>query len=313
MKFRFFFVLPLVILAFVLVGSVSYLSENTIKKAVVAKDEYFGWKFPIAKFPLTGSDGSLIAYSTIRDPGGIPEGLPVRLKIPIIGVDSVIEDALITPDGRMDVPEGSKNVAWFSPGPHPGNKGSAVIGGHFGISNGVPWVFYNLDKLKVGDKIYVVNDKDETLAFVVRAIKSYDRNADATPVFTSQDGLAHLNLITCEGVWNQVNGTYPLRLVVFTDAISGEGSVEVNEKEAEAAKTKEVTKATVVPKQKRMSLPQTSQQVASGDERSPSFQQLLVDSAHSLYETPFDVFITVVLLGGIGFMMFKIIKRRKKL
>jgi LPXTG-site transpeptidase (sortase) family protein len=188
--------------------------------------DVFGWKYPVAKFPTLGS--TEIAYSDIRDPGGIPEGLPVRLKIPIIGVDTAIEDAYITPDGRMDVPVGSKNVAWFALGPNPGEVGSAVIGGHFGIKDGVPFVFYDLDKLKTGDYVYVVDDRGDTLAFVVRDIKLFDRDADATTVFTSDDGIAHLNLITCEGIWNKVNDTYPQRRVVFTDAVpagSGAGLV----------------------------------------------------------------------------------------
>lgn len=187
----------------------------------VVSDASFGWKFPVAKFPSTGS-GEKLAYSDIRDPGGIPQGLPVRLIIPLIGVDSAIEDALITPDGRMDVPAGSINVAWFSLGPSPGQIGSAVIGGHFGIRNGIPFVFYDLDKLRIGDKIHIVDDRGDTLAFVVRSIRLFDRNADATAVFTSNDGLAHLNLITCEGVWNRVNDNYPERRVVFTDAIPKE-------------------------------------------------------------------------------------------
>ena len=127
----------------------------------------------------------------------------------------------------MDVPAGSVNVAWFALGPHPGQVGSAVIGGHFGIDDGVPKVFYNLNKLEVGDKVYVVDDTDTTLAFIVRSIRSFDLNADATTVFTSHDGLAHLNLITCEGPWNQVDDTYPDRRVVFTDAIPSEGTVTV--------------------------------------------------------------------------------------
>ena len=181
-------------------------------------ESLFGWKFPVAKFPSTGSQQ--LSYSDIRDPGGTPQGLPVRLKIPVIGVDSAIEDALITKDGRMDVPADSVNVAWFSLGPHPGKEGSAVIGGHFGIKDGVPFVFYKLDELKVGDKVYIVNDENNTLTFVVKSISLFDRNADATNVFTSSDGLAHLNLITCEGVWNKVNNNYPERRVVFTDFTS---------------------------------------------------------------------------------------------
>ena len=181
-------------------------------------DNLFGWAFPVSKFPITGS-GSQVAYSSIRDPGGIPKGLPVRLKIPSINVDSAIEDALITSDGRMDVPAGSVDVAWFALGPSPGQTGSAVIGGHFGIQNGVPFVFYDLDKLKAGDKVNIVDDRNDTLTFIVRHVALFDRNASATTVFTSTDGLSHLNLITCEGVWNQVNGTYPQRRVVFTDLV----------------------------------------------------------------------------------------------
>src|SRR5579864_40182 len=117
-------------------------------------DASFGWKFPVAKFPSTGSSQSPLAYSDIRDPGGIPQGLPIRLEIPIIGVDSAIEDALITSDGRMDVPAGTLDVAWFALGPHPGQVGSAVIGGHYGIANSVPYVFYNLNELKINDRVY---------------------------------------------------------------------------------------------------------------------------------------------------------------
>ncbi len=196
--------------------------------AAVIADTLFGWQLPSGvRFPSAGLAGGPIAYSNIRQPGGVPQGLPVRLQIPVIAVDSAIEDALITPDGRMDIPAGTENVAWFALGPHPGDVGSAVIGGHFGISNGVKFVFYDLDKLVVGDKVYVVNDEGETLAFQVKRIQLFDRNADATTVFTSYDGKAHLNLITCEGIWNQVNGTYPLRRVVFTDKIASEGPVTV--------------------------------------------------------------------------------------
>lgn len=197
-----------------------FLNKNQAGNTVAVVDKSFGWKYPTVGFPVVGSIPTQIAYSNIRDPGGIPQGLPVRLQIPTIGVDSAIEDALITADGRMDVPSGSKNVAWFALGPHPGQVGSAVIGGHFGISGGVKFVFYDLDKLVVGDKAYVINDQGDTLAFVVRSIKLFDRSADATTVFTSSDGLAHLNLITCEGTWNQVNGSYPERRVVFMDSVS---------------------------------------------------------------------------------------------
>jgi len=190
----------------------------------------FGWKIPTLKYLPSGQVIDTAAYSQLREPSPTPSGLPVRLVIPSIGVNTAIEDAYITSDGRMDVPAGSVNVAWYALGFRPGQNGSAVIGGHFGIDNGVPKVFYDLNKLAVGDKAYIIDDKNQTLAFQVRSIKLFGRNDDSTPVFVSKDGLAHLNLITCEGVWNKVDDSYPDRRVVFTDAIPSEAIPEVTRK-----------------------------------------------------------------------------------
>ena len=144
-------------------------------------------------------------------------GLPVSLKIPKINVDATIEQLGLTPQGAMDVPKGPNDVAWFSLGPRPGEIGSAVIDGHFGWKNNIPAVFDNLNKLQKGDKIYVDNANGSTTSFIVSEIGIYDQNGDATNIFTSNDGKAHLNLITCEGVWNATTKSRPNRLVIFTD------------------------------------------------------------------------------------------------
>jgi len=200
-----------------------FLSKNNKSLS----DSSFGWKIPPSALQASGQVTDSGAYSSLRIAGGAPRGLPVRLKIPVIGVDTAIEDAYITPDGKMDVPAGSVNVAWYALGPRPGQIGSAVIGGHFGIDNGIPKVFYNLDKLKAGDKIYVVNDIGNNLVFSVRSIRVFGRNDDSSPVFLSSDGLAHLNVITCEGEWNRINDSYPDRRVVFTDALPTEDIIAV--------------------------------------------------------------------------------------
>jgi LPXTG-site transpeptidase (sortase) family protein len=293
----------------------SQIQTNKAKEAKKLTDELFGWKFPVAKFPQAGSNNKLLAYSNIRDPGGVPQGLPVRLKIPSIGVNSAIEDALITPDGRMDITAGSVNVAWFAPGPHPGNEGSAVIAGHFGFDNNVPKVFLNLSKLKPGDKVYVEDDKGDTLAFVVRRTQSFDRNDDTTTVFTSGDGKAHLNLITCEGVWNQVNDSYPQRTVVFTDSIPGEGAIAVTTqpKLPEAAKTSPSLTPKPTPSSDKVSEASPSQKPASSPAakmEKPIFSpQVIVASFKSLYATPLDGMITSLLIISVIFIAFKIIRR----
>ncbi|MDO8520971.1 MAG: class F sortase [bacterium] len=143
--------------------------------------------------------------------------MPVRIKIPVIYIDAAIEKVTVTSDGAMDVPKAPADAAWFSLGPRPGESGSAVIAGHYGWKNGVQAVFDNLYTLRKGDKVYVEDEKGVTTTFVVRELRRYGENEDASGVFVSNDGVSHLNLITCEGVWNKDTKSYSKRLVVFTD------------------------------------------------------------------------------------------------
>lgn len=143
--------------------------------------------------------------------------LPVRFKIPSINVNAAVEYVGLTPLMDMDAPKDPANVGWYSIGPRPGEVGSAVIDGHFGYRNNLPAVFDNLSKLPPGDKVYVEDKTGGVVIFVVRESRNYDPSSDATAVFRSNDGKAHLNLITCEGTWNESQKSYLTRLVVFTD------------------------------------------------------------------------------------------------
>ncbi len=78
-------------------------------------------------------------------------------------------------------------------------------------------MFDNLNKLRSGDKLSVIDKDGKATNFVVRQLRVYSPNEDATEVFRSSDGKAHLNLITCQGVWNKGRARYSKRLVVFTD------------------------------------------------------------------------------------------------
>jgi LPXTG-site transpeptidase (sortase) family protein len=144
--------------------------------------------------------------------------LSMRLKIPKIKVDAIVETVGLTANGEMGVPKGAINVALFDRGPRPGETGSAVITGHYGLwRNGKDSVFDKLHTLKKGDVLHIKKDDGTTVSFVVRELRTYGEHEDATEVFSSDDGKAHLNLITCAGVWNKLSATYSQRLVVLTD------------------------------------------------------------------------------------------------
>jgi len=153
----------------------------------------------------------------VVSPGQVSPGLPVRLKIPAINVDAAIEYVGVASDGSMDVPKGPDDVAWFRLGPRPGAEGSAVIAGHYGWKDNRPAAFDKISTLRKGDVLSVEDEKGTILTFVVRESRLYDPKADAKDVFGSTDGKAHLNLVTCEGVWDPVSKSYAKRLVVFTD------------------------------------------------------------------------------------------------
>lgn len=145
-------------------------------------------------------------------------GLPVRLIIPKIKVNSAIDDVGIAPDGSMGISKSQYNVSWFKLGSRPGEIGNAVMAGHYGRwKNGKGSVFDNLNKLRKGDKIYIEDDQHVMISFIVRKSRVYDSGANAEDVFVSTDEKSHLNLITCEGSWNKNLKSYPKRLVIFTD------------------------------------------------------------------------------------------------
>lgn len=154
---------------------------------------------------------------TLSDQEQVTAGLPVRLEIPVIQVDSKIIPLGLTPEGAMDVPKDPDEAAWFTLGVRPGENGSAIITGHYGWKNNKSAIFDNLHKLQAGDEIMVEDEKGLITIFVVREIRTYDKDEAVPDVFASSDGKPHLNLITCMGDWDNAERTFSNRLIVFAD------------------------------------------------------------------------------------------------
>ena len=144
---------------------------------------------------------------------------PTQLKIDKIGVGAVVQPVGLTADGNMDIDENPTQAAWYKLGPKPGQEGSAVIAGHYGWKKNVPSVFNDLHTLVAGDRILTVGEDGKVMTFVVTSLATYAPDQDATNVFRSDDSKAHLNLVTCQGSWNNSVRTYSERLVVFTDLL----------------------------------------------------------------------------------------------
>lgn len=215
-------------------------NENPIDTQAPASSPYVrtapSWTFGKFKFtlPTTNSIGGLSITSdsipetaearptqapTVEERPIEPQGLPVRIHIPKIGVDAPIKKVALAKDGSMDVPKRPFDTAWYERGPRPGEIGSATIAGHVDWSNGAEAVFTDLHKLEPGDTISVQNDFREETAFVVRERREFEAKEDASEVFYSFDGKSYLNLVTCSGEWDEEKKAFAKRLVVFAEKV----------------------------------------------------------------------------------------------
>jgi sortase A len=142
---------------------------------------------------------------------------PKRLHIPKLGISAAVEYVGMDEKGRMDVPKNDDNVAWYELGYTPGTRGNAVMAGHLDRRSGAPAVFYNLEDLEVGDSIRVEAADGTEMAFTVTGKETYpDAAFPLVEVFGPSDTV-RLNLITCEGSYNQSNRSYSHRTVVYSE------------------------------------------------------------------------------------------------
>ncbi len=184
----------------------------------------FGWLL-LGRLTKNTSTTSSTPAVSVSVPTSAPHqqtqaGIPRRLIIPKLGIDTAVEQVGLDSQGRMDIPSNNVDVAWYKLGYKPGEKGGAVIDGHLDTVTGAPAVFYYLANLQKGDQIMVTNDQGKTLTFVVTDNISYP--FDRVPlnrVFGPADK-PMLNLITCVGIWDQADRNYSNRQVVYSELVS---------------------------------------------------------------------------------------------
>lgn len=145
--------------------------------------------------------------------------LPVRLRIPAIGVDAAIEPVAQDRNGRMETPSLVDDVAWYAPGAAPGQIGNAVLAGHLDRIGGAPAVFWKLGKLVVGDDIFVTDEAGAEFHFRVTSQEDYAYDDAPLDEIFGFGIRSRLNLITCRGKWDWGEQTYTQRLVVYSELV----------------------------------------------------------------------------------------------
>jgi LPXTG-site transpeptidase (sortase) family protein len=148
-------------------------------------------------------------------------GLPARLVIPAIGVDAKIQQIGMSWSGvNIGVPTNFTDVGWFKYGTLPGAPGTAIIDGHLDGKYVPQAVFFNLQNLKAGDEVDVMDASNTALEFQVVASKIYNYDATTTDIFAGNASTSQLILITCAGSWLPNQKLYNQRIVVFTELVT---------------------------------------------------------------------------------------------
>jgi Sortase domain len=148
-----------------------------------------------------------------------PTALPVRLRIPSIGVDTGLLRLGRDGDGAVEVPEGPHKwdmAGWYAGegGTRPGDRGSAVLLGHVDSTSG-PAVFYRLHELRPGDQVEVVRADRTVVRFTVDGVEQYPKSRFPTDDVYYPTGTPKLRLVTCGGSFDPVKRHYRSNVIVF--------------------------------------------------------------------------------------------------
>ncbi len=156
--------------------------------------------------------GPIVAPPQTAEPR--PVARPVSLSIPLIGVHTRLITLGLTRDGSLQVPPTTSVAGWFAGGPRPGAIGSAVIAGHIDSYRG-PGVFFRLDELRPGNRVYVRRSDRTMVVFRVTAVHRYLKDHFPTQAVYGGTPDPELRLITCGGAFDSATGHYLSNIVVY--------------------------------------------------------------------------------------------------
>lgn len=146
----------------------------------------------------------------------VVEAIPLRVRIPEIGIDADMIDLGLNTDGTLEVPSNYAQTGWYTGRSTPGETGPSVVVGHVDSYSG-PAVFYRLSELEVGHTIEI--DRSDGLVALYRVSKTALVDKDEFPTNQVYGDTAEptLRLITCGGDFNRSAKSYQGNLIVYAE------------------------------------------------------------------------------------------------
>lgn len=145
--------------------------------------------------------------------------VPVRIQVPALHIDAIVESVGRKADGAMKTPSTFKTTAWFNEGSLAGAEGNTVIAGHLNNAITTSGVFEHLDALSLGETIILTDEDGREARYVVREMTVYETLKAPNDLIFSTKGNSRVVLITCNGAWDKGKRSYDKRLIIFADLI----------------------------------------------------------------------------------------------
>ncbi|WP_424213655.1 class F sortase [Streptomyces sp. BI20] len=147
----------------------------------------------------------------------LPASPPVRLDLPVLGVQAPVRGRGLDRDGAPDPPPFDRpgTVGWWDGGPKPGGAGPALLVGHVDTTTEAA-VFHGLSTVRRGDPIRVVRADGGIAEFTVEEVRVYSRDgfAPERAYGPRVRGRAELRLLTCGGSYDKGAREYTGNVVV---------------------------------------------------------------------------------------------------
>ncbi|MCL2733347.1 MAG: class F sortase, partial [Actinomycetia bacterium] len=147
----------------------------------------------------TGVDPQAPTGAAAPDPAA--RSVPVRLRVPDIGVDTPVMDLGLAPDGTVEVPpvRAHSPAGWYRGSPTPGQLGPSVLLGHVTVGRYGDGVFLKLSRLTPGARIVVGLRDGVSTTFTVDAVRTVAKDRFPTRAVYGDTDRPELRLITCGG------------------------------------------------------------------------------------------------------------------
>ncbi|MFE6940069.1 class F sortase [Streptomyces chartreusis] len=149
----------------------------------------------------TGDGSSSDSSASANSARALGRSVPVRLRIPAIGVDTPVMGLGLARDGTVEVPPitADDRAGWYRHSPTPGQVGPSVILGHVTVGAYGDGVFRRLGELRRGDRIVARRQDGSSAEFRVGAVRTVAKaDFPADQVYGDVDR-PELRLITCGG------------------------------------------------------------------------------------------------------------------